>query len=318
MSKITYWLLYGFVWLFTLLPDFIIYKFSSFVGFLLYYVIHYRKNLVIRNLGCSFPDKRIGEIESIAKKFYIHFADTFIESCMMLHWSGKEATKRMVIKNPEVLDPFYKQGRSVLGVFGHYGSWDLFASFPLQSKYQLYGLYKPIHDSAVDKLFIKLRERYGAEAVKVDQSLQTILRNRNENKLGVYMFIADQRPIPRSIRYWSKFLNQETPILLGIEKIAKKTNFPVAYFDVQKVKRGYYEAEIKIITDDPSKEPELDIVERYLRLLEARIINKPEYWLWSHDRWKHKRFAWEKKYGNFLIERPEQSEGNENNTEDDD
>lgn len=312
MSRISHWLLCVFVWLFNLLPEFIIYKFSSFIGFLLYYVIHYRKNLVIRNLSCSFPDKRIGEIESLAKKFYVHFADTFIESIMMLKWNSKEVVKRFKIKNPEILDQYYSEGKSVIGVCGHYCTWDLIGTLPLQSKYILIGLYKPIHNSAVDKLFIRIRTRYGSEVIKSDQAYQAILRNKNENKLGVYMFVADQRPIPQSIRYWSTFLNQETPILLGIEKIAKKTNFPVAYFDVQKVKRGYYEAEIKLITDNPSKEPGLNIVEKYLRLLEARIIDKPEYWLWSHDRWKHKRFAWEKTFGNFLIERSGQ---NENSTE---
>jgi Kdo2-lipid IVA lauroyltransferase/acyltransferase len=303
MKTFLFFIVYGIIWLITLLPSALLYKLSSFVGILLYYVIPYRKNLVIRNLGCSFPEKDIREITAIAKKFYIHFADTILESCMIIHMSKKDAKKIFTVKNPEILDPFFKAGKSVLGVCGHYGTWDLFNAFPLQVNHPFIAFYKPINSKVIDKIFILLRKKFGVEVVPINQTLQTVIKNKNANKTAVYIFLADQRPVNSYIRYWTKFLNQETPILLGVEKIAKKTNFPVVFFDVQRPKRGHYEIEFKIVTEDPSTISDLDLVENYLRLLESRIIEKPEFWLWSHDRWKHNRMNWEKVYGNFLIEK---------------
>jgi Kdo2-lipid IVA lauroyltransferase/acyltransferase len=306
MNTVLFYLVYPIVWLITLLPSYILYKISSFVGFALYYLIPYRKNLVIRNLGCSFPTKDIREICAIAKKYYVHFADTILESCMFLHLTKKEALKKLVVKNPELLEPFLKSGKSIIGVCGHYGTWELFLAFPLQIKHPFIAFYKPINNKAIDKMFRLIREKFGVQVVPISKTLQTVLRNKDQNKSAVYIFLADQRPVNYYIRYWTTFLNQETPILLGIEKIAKRTNFPVVFFDVQKVKRGHYEVEFKIVAEDPSTITDLDIIEKYLRLLESRIVEKPEYWLWSHDRWKHNRENWEKYYGNFLVEKSQE------------
>jgi Kdo2-lipid IVA lauroyltransferase/acyltransferase len=304
MNTILFFLLYGIIWLITLLPYSVLYCISSFIAFLLYYVIPYRRNLVIKNLSCTFPTKDIREITSIAKKFYVHFVDNILESCMILNMSKKEAFKRMIVKNPEMLDPYFKAGKSILGVCSHYGTWDLLLSLPLQVKHPFIAFYKPINNKTIDKIFIRLRKKFGVQVVPINQTLQTILKNKDKNDTAVYVFIADQRPVDFYIRYWTEFLNQETPILLGVEKISKKTNFPVLYLDVQKVKRGHYEVEFKIVSEDPSSLSDMEIVENYLKLMESRIIEKPEYWLWSHDRWKHNRANWEKRYGHFIIEKP--------------
>ncbi len=285
-----YYILYGLIWLFTLLPNRILYGISSFFGFCLFWIIRYRKRLIIKNLKKSFPDKSNAEILLIAKKFNYHLADTFMESLMVIHMSKKEANQRLKIKNINVLDKFYESGKSVISVFGHYGTWDLFNILPVHTNFEVAALYKPIHNKAIDKLLMKIREKFGVITVPSNQALPTILKNKNINKPMIYLFVADQAPLRRDIRYWTTFLNQETPVFIGPEKIAKKTGFPVVFFDVQKVKRGFYEVEIKVITEEPSELPEFEITEKHVRILEERIINKPEYWLWSHNRWKHEKF----------------------------
>lgn len=289
MKKIFFYIFYIFSWLLSILPLKIQYFIADFLYIILYYIIAYRKKVVYINLKNSFPEKSDKEIKSIAKKFYKHLADLFIENISFHFFSEKDILKRVKFTNIEILNNYYKQNKSVVAVLGHYGNWELYCGMPLITKHLNIGVYKKLSNKSFDDLFKKTRKKFGAEAVEMHNTFRTIIKYAKEGKLTFTGLISDQTPTKSEIHYWTKFLNQDTPIFLGVEKIAKKTNQPVVFMDMKKIKRGYYQVEIIKLFENPQETKEYEITEKHVRLLERIIKNKPEYWLWSHRRWKHKK-----------------------------
>ncbi len=289
MNKILFKIVYSIIWLITLLPINLLYKLSDVMYFLAYYVVGYRKKVVITNLKNAFPLKDNKEIKQITKAFYAHLCDNLLETALMINMPAKEYAKRFVFKNLEVLDDLYKKGKSVCAVFGHYGNWDWTSALNMYTKYQVYAIYMPIKNKNIDNLVNKLRGKFGMKLIHKQYAARTILNLSESKELFIAYFIGDQTPSKHEISYWTKFLNQDTPVFLGTEKIARKTNQAVVYFDITKVKRGYYEIEFIKLFENSSETKEYEITESHLRYLEKRIIEKPEYWLWSHRRWKYKK-----------------------------
>ena len=255
---------------------------------ILYYIISYRKKVVYTNLKNSFPEKSEKERKAIAKKFYKHLADLFIENITIHFIKEKEILKRVKFTNIEILTNYYKQNKSVIAVLGHYGNWEYYLGMPLITKYLFVGVYKKLSNKLFNKLFIKTRSKFGAEPVEMHNTLRTLIKYANEKKLNFAGFVSDQTPTKSESHYWTKFLNQDTPVFLGVEKIAKKTNQPVVFLYMRKVKRGYYQVEIIKLFDNPKETKEHEITECHVKLLEKIIKEEPAYWLWSHRRWKHK------------------------------
>ncbi len=282
------------LWLITLLPLRILYIFSDIFYVLIYYVAGYRKKMVFTNLKNAFPEKTGNEIKKIAKAFYRHFCDIFVESFYTLNMSGNEIKKRFYYKNINVLNDIYNKGKSVVMVGGHYNNWDWLTGLPLQSKHKCFAIYRPLRNKYFNLLFMKIREKFGFKTIPMKTALREIVKADKEGILSMTYFLTDQRPARRSIGYWTTFLNQETPWLMGSEVIAKKLNQPVVYMDVQKIKRGFYEIEFDVLFENPGETKEFEITEAHIRKLESSIIKKPEYWLWSHKRWKHKKDEIEK------------------------
>ncbi|MBN2610224.1 MAG: lysophospholipid acyltransferase family protein [Bacteroidales bacterium] len=282
------------IWLLTLLPLNVLYILSDFF-FVIIYFAGYRKKVVMTNLQNSFPEKTITELKKIARRFYRHFCDSFIESIYALHMSENEIRKRFRYKNSEILNRFYKENKSVILVFGHYGNWDWLNGMPLITKHQVAALYHPLSNRYFDELFKRIRCRFGVKLIPMKTSYKEMLTDAQKGTLTATYFLTDQRPVWSSIRYWTTFLNQETPVLTGSEVVAAKLGQPVIYLDIQKIKRGYYEAEFEIISEHPGLAKEYEITELHTRKLENIIVKKPEYWLWSHKRWKHKREEIEKR-----------------------
>ena len=294
-NNILYNLLFGFIRVFTLLPLRIQYLVSDISFILMYYIIGYRKKVVMTNLRNSFPGKSKKELKKIARKFYLQLADSFIESIAQVNFSKEEILRRFKYKNPEVFTGYYEKGISVILVMAHYANWEWSSGMPLVTGHKVLAAYKPINNKAFDKLFIKLRSKFGVEPVSMLHIMKHMLQyQRRENKPTVTMLIADQRPIRRNVRYWTSFLNQETPVLLGPEKFGRKTGNAVIYLKVDKIKRGYYEVELIKLFDNPRETDEYEITEKHLRVLENQINEKPELWLWSHRRWRHDREKVEK------------------------
>lgn len=290
------YILYGCIWLLSLLPLRILYCFSDILYYILYYLFRYRRKVVRRNLCRSFPEKSVPEIVQIEKKFYHHLCDLFVEMYRLWNMSEKEIRRRCIFKHTEILEKYYAEGRGVVGVLGHYGNWEWMTSYPLwvQRGIDFYPLYKPLHNRAFDRMMLKIRSRFGAVPVPKNDILRMIVKDRREGKVFLGAFIGDQTPNRRNLNFWTRFLNQDTPVLLGTEKIARKFNLPVISLHMRMLKRGYYEVDFVDVCADPASLAPGELTELHTRILEQQIREVPELWLWSHKRWKHKRIKQEK------------------------
>jgi len=276
-------------WLLSVAPEFILYGIANIVYFILYHLIGYRKQTVYENLRNSFPEKSNKEINQIAKKFFHHLSDLFVENCALITMSKKRILKLVTIEENDTIKELYKKNKSIIGVTGHYGNWETFMILPLISPHTVLGVYKPLNNKFFDKQFSKMRSKFGAIPVAMSDSYKTTLKYNKNNTLTFLGLIADQRPPKQGGHYWTTFLNQETAIFLGPEKIAKKLNSAVIFSYLQKIKRGKYIVKFELLFEDTDKCKEHEITDTYIRFLENLILEKPEYWLWSHKRWKHKR-----------------------------
>ncbi|MEG1617709.1 MAG: lysophospholipid acyltransferase family protein [Bacteroidales bacterium] len=280
-----------FVW--SLFPLRLLYGISDFLFILVYYVVGYRKKVVRRNLENSFPDKSPKEIRTLEKGFYRHFCDYMVETVKLMHISDKEMMKRFQFTNADEMSEILKDGKPVFLMIGHYGNWEWIPSITrwLPESLCLAQIYRPLSNPAADKFFLKLRSRFGSFGIPKNDTLREIIRLRKEGKQIMIGFIADQTPSKNNIHYWMQFLNQETAPLTGAEKIGRKIDANIIFLDVRKVKRGYYEATFKVISRDAKNTAEFEITEAYMHLMEQMIRRAPQYWLWTHKRWKHKREA---------------------------
>lgn len=284
-------ILYGFLWLYSWLPLQIQYFFSDICYLILYYVIRYRRRVVRINLENAFPEKSQAERLEIEKKYYRHLCDLFVEMYRMWHMSAREIRERCVFTNPEVIQRYFEQGRSVVVVLGHYGNWEWMASYGLwmSDDVDFFTLYKPLHDPVADRVMRSIRSRFKAKPVPRQDILRRIVENRRENRLFLAAFIGDQTPNKSNLNFWMQFLNQDTPVLVGTEKIARKFDLPVVSLRVRKIRRGYYEVDFVDLCADPQQLESGELTRMHTRMLERFIREIPELWLWSHKRWKHSR-----------------------------
>ncbi len=292
MDKILYNIIYAGAWLRAIFPLEFLYVIADVIYYPLYYIIRYRRKLVRKNLTNAFPDKAVKEIIRIEKQFYRHFCDYLFETVKLLHISDAEMKRRFVFKNIELLESLMKDGNSCLMMLGHYGNWEWVTSITLwyQDENAVIGqIYRPLKNKAFDRFFFNLRKRFHSLGITKNDTLREIVKIRKSKKKILMGFISDQKPSASHIYYWTPFLNQDTPMLTGTERIACQTGFSVVYLDVTKKQRGYYEGEIKLITADPKSTTAFEITEKYTRMLEETILRQPAYWLWTHNRWKYKR-----------------------------
>lgn len=291
MNRILYYILYTILYLHALLPFRVLYILSDILYIPLYYIVRYRLKVVRKNLKNSFPDKDKKELRKIEKEFYHHLCDYFVETIKLLHVSDKEIQQRVIFKDMDIVKDLMKGNKSCIMFLGHYGNWEWVPSITLQfSDNTLLGqIYRPLKNKGFDDLFLKLRSRFGSISIPKNNTLRSMIEFKKENKKVLIGFISDQTPSRINIHYWTTFLNQDTPVYTGVERIAKKTGFTVTYLDVVKTGRGRYECTVKLITANPESEPEFVITERYINEIEKTILRNPAYWLWTHKRWKHKR-----------------------------
>ncbi|MFN8241249.1 MAG: lysophospholipid acyltransferase family protein [Bacteroidales bacterium] len=289
MEATGYYIFYALNWLITLLPLRILYIFSDILFIFLYWFPGYRRKVVDENLRNAFPEKSEKERAVIARKFYSHLCDMFIETFKLPNMSRKEALKRFRIENPEVLQGLFEKKKDVIAVIGHYNNWEIMNSLPLQSDYTFVSIYKPLKNKHFDKFLVKTRSRFGMVLTPMSHILRELISFRSKGTLTVSSFLSDQTPAKTDIHYWTRFLNQETAVYLGAEKIATKYNMAVAFFELRKVKRGYYSLRIEVLFEETRGLPEHVITDTHVKHLESLILEHPEYWVWSHRRWKHKR-----------------------------
>ena len=286
MDAIIFYLSVPFLYLLSMLPLRVLYLLSDILYPVTFYLVAYRKKIVLENLRNSFPDKEENEIRELARKFYRHFNDLIVEILKMVTISSANLEKRIKLSNPEVLREYYRQEKSVLLVGAHFNNWEWSLRLCDASSHLPISIYKPLSNKYFDRFFEKTRERQGAIMIPMHDTIRRILADRQEGKLAYYGFVSDQSTIWEETQYWTTFLNQLTPVYLGIEKMAMKTGFPVAFVHIKKIRRGYYEVEVLKLFDDVSGLAEHEITEKHVRILEANIRKNPEQWLWTHRRWK--------------------------------
>lgn len=288
MDRLTYYLFRFFLGLFRLIPFWALYLFSDVVFLIIFYLIGYRKKVVMSNLMNSFPEKSTGEIHKIALAFYRHLADILVESIKGYAIKGEELVDRYRFVNPGVLDEFTRQGRDILCVAGHYGNWEWGGvASTNQLKQKPVAFYKPLSNKRIDAYVQKSRVQGQAVLASITRTAETFLTCWREPVL--YYMIADQSPSTARLAFWVTFLNQDTATLHGPEKYARLHNIPVVFGRVNKIKRGYYEITFEVLETNPAASPRGFITKRFMEMLESEIINQPAYYLWSHRRWKLKK-----------------------------
>jgi KDO2-lipid IV(A) lauroyltransferase len=282
LSALFFYLL---VFLFALIPFRLVYLLSDLNAFLLRHVFGYRKKVILGNLAMIFPELTGREQEQLVGRIYRNLSDIIIEGIKAFFMTRCQVNRRHVIRNPEILEPFYQQGRGVIVVTGHYGNWEWGAFSPsLQTPYTVIGFYKPIRNPMIDSFVRRSRARFGARLASIYETARTF--EENQGKPVIYLMAADQYPPNLEKAHTVTFLGRPTPFLHGPEKYARLNDCVVVYVDIRRQKRGYYKMELSVLTETPSELPVGEITRRFAAKLESVIREDPANWLWSHKRWK--------------------------------
>lgn len=280
-------LISGFFYLLSLLPFWLLYIISDIIFIILYYIFRYRRKVVDENLFHAFPEKSAKERASIRIKYYRYLTDLIVESLKLLTISDAEVRKRVYVPNPELITGYFSEGQSVLGILGHYGNWEMAAlRFSQLFDERRVIVYKPLSNKFFDNVVIRMRSRFGATLVDMKSTMRKLISYRNERTVTV--LVGDQTPAKPEIKYFTNFLNQPTAVFLGVEKLAKLTNSVVVFCDIRRIRRGHYQCTFIPMFKNPKETNEYEITHAHVKYLEEVIREKPEYWLWSHRRWKFK------------------------------
>lgn len=289
MKNLTYYLSFALWFIISLLPLWVFYRLSDGLYYLVYHVVRYRRRVVYANLRSSFPEKSEAEIERIAKDFYSFFCDYIVETLKFFSMGEKNIRKRMKFEGLNQVKEDFANGRSVSVYLGHYCNWEWISSLGLHLDEQCGQIYHPLENATLDRLFLYMRGRFKAQSIKMDDTFLTILKWKKEGRKNIVGYIADQVPGYNNIHYWADFLHHDTPVFTGAERISKIMDTTVYYLDVERPRRGYYVARFIKIADSLNEHPVFFATEQYFRLLEQNIQRAPQYWLWSHKRWKRTR-----------------------------
>lgn len=294
--KITYYIAYALWYLLSLLPLWLLYFVSDLLFFPTYYLARYRRKIVRRNLTGSFPEKDLKEIVRIEKRFYHFFCDYVVETIKLFSMSEEQMKRRMVFKGVDhIVSAMEKEDKNFCFVYlGHYCNWEWIASLPYwcPDDVKCGQIYHPLYNKAFDRLFLRLRNQFGGECIAMKETLRRIIEMKRAKQKCIIGFISDQAPKWNSIHHWCDFLHRETPVFIGTERIGKQVDALIYYADVKRTRRGYYLCEFKPLTHRPKEVPDYELTDRFTHLLEEMIKERPDFWLWSHKRWKRTKEEW--------------------------
>jgi Kdo2-lipid IVA lauroyltransferase/acyltransferase len=295
LSACMYYLVFGFLYLLSLLPLRVLYLFSDLAYLIVYHTIKYRKAVVLHNLSLAFPQKTADERRRIAKQFYKNFCDTFIESVKFIS-ADDQFFKKHFTGNYDAIENLYASGRSVQAHLGHNFNWEL-ANFsvPTFISYPTLVVYLPQNNKLFDRLFRYIRSRKGAHLIAATNFNKELQPYRHTQYL--IALIADQNPAHPNAAYWINFFGHPTPFLRGPEKNARRNDLPVVFCSFTRKRRGYYEGHAELAALHVRDLPPGELTKRYAAFLERMMTQHPEMWLWSHRRWKWK---WKPEYGPVL------------------
>lgn len=293
-------LVYNVFYAISKLPLGVLYAVSDVFSFLMYHVIRYRRGVVRKNLTTAFPGKSRKEIAAVERKFYRWFCDYFFEAIKLLSISEEELGRRLVVKNPEVHEAWFRKGRNTAGFLGHFCNWEWLSRVgkDMNQERRVCLIYDPLHSKAFDSLFLRLRSYppVGVPTPKRD-ILRQLLGWKKDGVRSLSGYIADQSPKWENIHMWLPFLNHEqTPVFTGAERIVRKMNDVVYYVDMRRPRRGCYTVEYVLISDDPNSLPEGEVTRRFFRMLEESICREPQFYLWTHNRWKRTKGEFDRRF----------------------
>lgn len=292
-----YYLVYGLLYLVSLLPLRVLYIFSDCAYLLFYYITGYRKKVVYDNLARAFPEKTATERKQITKAFYRNFTDNFIETLKLFSASESFIKKHFIVDNPEIYEQFYAQGRKCQLHLGHTFNWELAnIAMPFHTSYSFIVVYMPLSNKLFDRLLIRLRARTGTILVPAPTMSRSIIPYRNKPYL--LTLVADQAPADPAASYWLNFFGYPTPFVKAPDRGARIADIPVVFGCCYKIKRGYYRATLEVGADHPAQLAEGELTRRYIDFLERCIRRYPALYLWSHRRWKH---GWKQEYEKMWI-----------------
>ena len=287
MQFIVFAITYPIIWGLSRLPMRILYIKSDIFFFLIYHVIGYRKTVVLENLKLAFPNKPEQELLRIRKKFFKHLMDLLMESVKAFSISEKEILKRYTYKNPELVNKYAEEGRNIALVGAHQANWEWSTSLALVLNIDVLGAYTKLNNKYFEKAVRKSREKFGVIGYKTSDMIKGMKQRFSKKEKGAYILLSDQSPQPHKTYYWREFFNIKVPVHTGAEMLSKRFDLVVINYVAKKVKRGHYEVEFQLITDHPKEFENYQVTDRYTELTEKNILEQPEFYLWSHKRFKH-------------------------------
>jgi len=291
LRNIAYSPLWATLHLVALMPLRLLYGVSDVLYLIVYYVVRYRRRLVRANLQASFPDKTDEERLAIERRFYRNFTDVFVETIKLLHISDDEVRRRVVFEGTERVDRYVDKGKSVAIYAAHFCNWEWLSSITLwlkDSEGLCSQVYRPLRNQWFDEFYYRLRKRFHSESIAKKEVLRTLLRIRRSGRCFVTGFISDQKPSHNDGHHHVEFLHQQTPFITGTEMLLRKMGTAVMYFDIRRIRRGYYKVVLRPMFDDASKCAEYEITDAYACVLEQAIREQPDAWLWTHNRWRRR------------------------------
>lgn len=288
MQLLIYILVYPFLWITSKLPMKWLYGVSTLLYYPLYYIVGYRKKVVFDNLQIVFPEKTSEERKNIAKKFYRHLCDMLVESIKTLTISEEEIIKRFAFTNIEEIKKIEKENKSIILMCAHYASWEWIFIMQKYVNHKGYAVYKRLANAYFDRLVQRIRAKYDTHLVTTKETFEILTKSKEIGELTINGFLSDQSPKKDKAFHWTKFMGIKVPVHTGAELLAKRLDMAVVYFLVKKIKRGHYETTFTTITLNPNEYKDYEITDLFTKALEKQIREAPEFYLWTHKRWKHR------------------------------
>ena len=288
MQLLAYILIYPILWFVSILPFRLLYAVSDLLYILLYHIFKYRKQTVKDNLRLVFPEKSDLEIKIITKKFFHHFCDMILESIKSMNISLESMKARYTFKNLDIIKDFEKQNKSIVLMCAHYGSWEWIFILQTYTSHRGYGIYKKLQNKYFDRLIKSIRARYNSYLITTKETFSVLEDAKKKGILSMNGFASDQSPKKNKAHHWNEFMGINVPVHTGAEMLAKKLDMPVLFFAVERKKRGYYQATFQTLAENPTDFKDYEITDKFLKLVENQIHDAPEYYLWTHKRWKHR------------------------------
>lgn len=300
MKRLSYRLLYGLTYAISLLPFWLLYLISDGLFLLIYYIIRYRRKVVWKNLTSSFPEKDETELQQISRQFYHWLCDYFVETVKLLSISNEKLLRRIEFKGVEQLEQCFDNGQDCAAILGHYCNWEWLSATGLAFKRHpeaVMGLiYHPLYNDAFDQLFIDIRKAHGGDCIPKQDILRHLITFKRDNRRSLFGYISDQAPRWHNIHLWLPFLNHDTPVFTGGERIMRKMDDAVFYVEMERPRRGQYVCSFRRVSPHAAQEPDNEITRRFFQMLEETIRRVPSYYLWTHNRWKRTHEEFDRQY----------------------